>query len=50
MVEEKFDDRWSYGDCDFARAAYVLDPEFSHDQASNKELMEGFMNVAVQIN
>ncbi|KAL1515454.1 hypothetical protein AB1Y20_002079 [Prymnesium parvum] len=43
-------DRWAYGHADFAAAAYVLDPEFqSHQQSSNAEVMEGFMNTVEKI-
>lgn len=46
----KFDDRWAYGHSDFAAAAYVVDPEFrGHDQASNDEVMNGFMNTVEKI-
>lgn len=43
-------ERWAYGHSDFAAAAYCLDPEFiEHQQESNEEVMEGFMNVAEKI-
>ena len=41
---DKWLERWAYGHRDVAAAAYVVDPEFhSHDQASNKEVTQGFM-------
>ena len=47
---EKHEERWAYGHADFAAAAYVLDPEFAnHDQASNEEVTEGFMNTMERI-
>jgi hypothetical protein len=47
---DKFTDRWEYGDSWFAQAAYVLDPEFmDHDQASNAEVMTGFLNTVERI-
>lgn len=49
-VEKHADNRWAYGHSDFAAAAYVLDPEFGdHDQASNAEVTEGFMNVVEKV-
>jgi hypothetical protein len=42
--------RWAYGHCDFAAAAYALDPEFhSHDQSSNSEVTDGFHNTVEKI-
>lgn len=47
---EKHSERWLYGHCDFFAAAYVLDPEYiDHDQLSNEEVMEGFLNVVQKI-
>ena len=41
---EKWAERWAYGHCDAAAAAYVLDPEFhAHNQSSNEEVTQGFM-------
>lgn len=43
-------DRWAYGHSDFAAAAYMLDPEFhKHNQASNEEVVTGFMNTVEKI-
>lgn len=48
--KEKFDQRWAYSHCDLFSAAYVLDPEFiSHDQASNSEVMDGFLDSVEKI-
>lgn len=41
---EKHQERWTYGDCPFFQAAYMVDPEFvTHNQASNEEVVSGFM-------
>jgi hypothetical protein len=47
---DKHSERWAYGHSDFAAAAYYLDPEFiNHDQSSNAEVVNGFMDVAEKI-
>ena len=49
-ASDKFKERWAYAHSEFFAAAYVLDPEFvDHDQASNQEVMEGFMNTLQKI-
>ena len=46
----KWMERWSYGHRGVAAAAYVVDPEFhSHDQASNKEVTEGYLETLEKI-
>ena len=50
QVIEKFDTRWAYGHSDFAAAAYVVDPEYhEHDQATNEEIMQGFLDTVERI-
>lgn len=47
---EKHAERWAYGHASIAAAAYVLDPEFhGHDQSSNVEVMEGFLDTLEKI-
>jgi len=47
---EKHEERWAYGHCSLAAAAYVVDPEFlSHEQENNEEVMEGFYDVVEKI-
>ena len=42
--------RWAYGHAAIAAAGYVLDPEFAdHQQESNEEVMEGFMETIEKI-
>ena len=50
MALDKWAERWAYGHCDAAAAAYVVDPEFhGHEQGSNKEVTEGFMKTLEKI-
>ena len=50
VVIERWEERWAYGHCDAAAAAYVVDPEFhAHEQGSNKEVTEGFMKTLEKI-
>ena len=47
---EKHAERWAYGHAGIAAAAYVLDPEFhAHEQSTNVEVMEGFMDTLEKI-
>lgn len=47
---EKHEQRWAYGHCSLAAAAYVVDLEFqSHEQENNEEVMEGFYDVVEKI-
>lgn len=42
---KKHAERWLYGHCDLAAAAYAVDPEFIwHEQELNNEVMTGFHN------
>ena len=44
LALDKWLERWAYGHRGVSAAAYVLDPEFNtHDQGSNTEVTEGFM-------
>lgn len=50
VAMEKHSERWAYGHAHIAGAAYVLDPEFiNHEQESNAEVMQGFMNTVEKI-
>lgn len=43
-------ERWDYGDADFFRAAYAVDPEFQDcDLSDNSEIMQGFLDTAEKI-
>ena len=49
-AQDKHAARWIYAHSPFFAAAYVLDPELvDHDQASNQEVMQGFMEVLQKI-
>jgi hypothetical protein len=49
-LTDKHEERWAYGHSDFSAAAYCMDPEFiDHDQSSNTEVTEGFMNLTERI-
>ena len=49
-ASDKFDERWAYSHSPFWAAAYCLDPEFiSHAQASNEEVMEGFIETLEKV-
>lgn len=49
-MEQLHADRWDYGDADFFRAAYAVDPEYVHnDLADNDEIMHGFLNTVEKI-
>ena len=46
----KWSERWAYGHCHAASAAYVVDPEFqTHNQSSNPEVTEGFLKTLEKI-
>ena len=50
VATEKHGERWAYGHAAIAGAAYVVDPEFySHNQETNVEVMEGFMETVEKI-
>ena len=49
-AQDKFTARWIYAHSDFFAAAYVVDPEFvDHEQASNEEVMQGFMQTLEKV-